>query len=375
MGDFPNPLVALPLPPGATRDDFERFADDLPAWLSAIEAPRRKLDAVEAYARCESDARTVLARSHGFASWADLTKLFEPPGQRFEAAVDAIVTGDAATLQRLLDEEPELIHARSLREHHATLLHYTSANGVEGYRQKTPANIVAIAKILLDAGADVDATADVYGGGCTALLLAATSVWPERAGVQEALLQTLLDRGATFDGDRIIEACLANGRPRAAAFLASRGAPLNFQAAAALGRIDDVERFFRQAFLWACMYGGRPIVEMLLARGADLRDAGGDGQTPLHCAVIGGQLETVQLLLQHDPPLEAVNVYGGTVLGQALWSAAHDGDRADYAAMIEMLIAAGAKVPPRHVPVTPEIDALLRRYGSEPEPAWHWLDE
>jgi len=39
------------------------------------------------------------------------------------------------------------------------------------------------------------------------------------------------------------------------------------------------------------------------------------------------------------------------------------------------LIAAGAKVPPRHVPVNKTIDDLLRRYGSEPEPTWYWYGE
>ena len=82
--------------------------------------------------------------------------------------------------------------------------------------------------MLLTAGAEIDATANVYGGGCTTLGLAATSVHPERAGVQEALLQTLLDHGASLEqpslaGNResLVIACLANGRPKAAEFLAS----------------------------------------------------------------------------------------------------------------------------------------------------------
>jgi len=57
-------------------------------------------------------------------------------------------------------------------------------------------------ELLLDAGAEIDATANVYGGGATTLGLAATSVHPERAGVQEALLQTLLDHGAVIDQPR-----------------------------------------------------------------------------------------------------------------------------------------------------------------------------
>src|SRR2546426_1001361 len=78
------------------------------------------------------------------------------PVRAFESAVDAIVGGDLAGLAALLKSEPALVRERSTREHRSTLLHYVSANGVEDYRQKTPANIVQIAKLLLDAGADVN---------------------------------------------------------------------------------------------------------------------------------------------------------------------------------------------------------------------------
>jgi len=74
---------------------------------------------------------------------------------------------------------------RSTRDHHSTLLHYVSANGVEDFRQKTPPNIVEITNLLLDAGAEVDAESDAYGGGCTTLGLVATSVHPEQAGASE----------------------------------------------------------------------------------------------------------------------------------------------------------------------------------------------
>jgi ankyrin repeat protein len=110
-------------------------------------------------------------------------------------------------------------------------------------------------------------------------------------------------------------------------------------------------------------------------KNVDLDGHEGDGQTALHCAVITGQLETVKFLLKHNAPLEARNIYGGTVLGQTMWSAAHGGDPRLYATIIETLIEAGAKVPERHVPVNKPIDDLLRRYGSEPEPTWYWFGE
>src|SRR4029079_14228007 len=76
----------------------------------------------------------------------------------------------------LLGAPPELARARSTRithfdppAHRATLLHYVAANGVEGYRQVTPANAVDVARLLLQAGAEVDALADMYGGHHTTL--------------------------------------------------------------------------------------------------------------------------------------------------------------------------------------------------------------
>src|SRR5439155_21757545 len=164
---------------------------------------------------------------------------------RFESAVDAVIAGDVATLQRLLRDRPELVRARSTRSHHSTLLHYVGANGVEGFRQKTPSNAVEILNILLDAGAEVDAPADMYGGGSTTLGLVATSIHPELAGAQIALLETLLNRGATIDtgGRGAVIGCLHNGRGAAAEFLASRGARLDVEGAAGVGRLDLVERF------------------------------------------------------------------------------------------------------------------------------------
>jgi hypothetical protein len=354
----------------------------------------------------------VIARSHGFESWPKFAKHLESLARktssvsRFEAAADAIVVGDLAELKRLLREDPALVRATSTREHGATLLHYVAANGVENYRQKTPKNIVKIAEFLLDVGSEIDATANVYGGACTTLGLAATSVHPERAGVQEALLQVLVDHGAGFDqpshpehspiaGNRqsIVIACLANGQPEAAEFLASRGALLNLAGAAALGRLQVVQSFFGEeghlrpnasqaqldeGFRYACAYGRDSVVEVLLDRGVNLSAQSGDGQTALHWAVIGGHPDTVKLLLRHNPPLDAMNVYGGTVFGQALWSAAHGGEQRDpdvYIAILDKLVAAGATVPERHVAVNARVDAWLAQRGSHAEPGWHWYGE
>ena len=441
---FPNPQDALPLPPRPNLERYKKLAKELikacksgdenaignwaeqwiPAlarlvgwknthralarmgrWTNDVEdfARRSLLGSGPADRKCVlADAQFVIARSHGFESWPKFAKHLEALARksssvsRFEAAADAIVSGNVATLKQLLREDTNLIHESSTREHGATLLHYVSANGVEGYRQKTPNNIVAITEMLLNAGAEIDATANVYGGGYTTLGLAATSVYPERAGVQEALLQTLLDHGAKLEqlsiagnGQSIVIASLANGRPKAAAFLASRGARLGLVETAALGRLAIVKSFFQddgsmkpnvhkeqlnEGFVYACGYGHYSVVEFLLTKGVDLAAQAG-GQTGLHWAVIGEHLDIVKLLLRHNAPLEVANMFGGTVLDQALWSAAHGGDPDVYISILEVLVAAGAKVPERHVPVNALVNAWLARHGSRPEPSWYWYGE
>ncbi len=92
----------------------------------------------------------------------------------------------------------------------------------------------------MDAGAEVNAEADVYGGGATTLGLVATSVHPFRAGVQNPLMQMLLDHGAEIEHvtsagnrHRAVKGALANGRAEAAVFLADHGADLTSKMRAA----------------------------------------------------------------------------------------------------------------------------------------------
>jgi hypothetical protein len=431
---FPNPQAALPLPTRPNLEQYKKLAKDLvkasksqdadairawatkwietlvrlaglsitpqmpvriESWVNQVtDFARRKMATSKGSEPVLADAQFVIARSHGFENWPKFAKHLEAitrkssPVSGFEAAVDAIVTGDVATLERLLREEPELIRARSTREHRATLLHYISANGVEGYRQKTPKNAVEIAELLLEAGAEVDAEADVYGGGATTLGLVATSVHPERAGVQTALMQILMDHGAVIDhprgagnDDNAVNGCLHNDRPQAAEFLAAQGALLDLEGAAGVGRLDVVKGFFNDdgslkpnatevqmqaGFVWACEYGRKDVVEFLLDKGVDLRAGENTGETALHLAAHRGQLEMIKLLLDRGAPLEVKNVYGGTVLGQATWSVMHGDPNIDFVPVIEALLAAGAKIGEADYPTGNEgVDEVLRRHRAK----------
>jgi ankyrin repeat protein len=439
---FPNPQDALPLPPRPNVEQYKKLAKDLVkvcetgkpealrdwasewirnvARLSGLEITpglpveiQKWVDDVVEFAtrtllagerKCTlAGAQFVIARSHGFMSWPKLVKHIgevvrgSSSVEQFEAAADAIISGDVTALKRFLRENPGLIRQRSTREHGATLLHYTSANGVEGYRQKTPKNIVEIAELLLQSGAEVDAEANVYGGGCTTLGLAATSVHPEVAGVQEALLQLLLGYGASIDRPNLagnshsaVIACFANGRPRAGEFLATRGARLDLESAAGVGRLDVVKTFFtsdgtlkspatkrqlQNGFLWACMYTRKDVVVFLLEHGADLLDRTDTGGTALHWAAGGGHLSIVQLLLERGAPLEEINAWGGTVLEGAGWGFEHSAPGIDFAPVFETLLAAGAvirgrwlewieKLKSRSADERTRVAEVFRHYGA-----------
>ncbi|MBV9767638.1 MAG: ankyrin repeat domain-containing protein, partial [Acidobacteriaceae bacterium] len=243
----------------------------------------------------------------------------------FEPAVDAVVTGDIPTLESLIHQHLDLARARSSRSHRATLLHYLGANGVEDERQKSPRNAVDVANILLSVGAEVDAIASIYGKSTT-LGLVATSVHPKRAGVQIELMKTLLDHGAALEGVPELRSplvsALHNGRREAAEFLAERGARLDLEGAAGVGRLDIVEQFFEPdgnlkgnatkaqmelGFLWACEYGRYAVVEFLLKKGVDVQAQANTGLSGLHWAAVGGQVEIIQLLLERGASLQERN--------------------------------------------------------------------
>lgn len=351
--------------------------------------------------RCAlTDAQHFVARGHGFASWPKFVKHVEAvtrahsPVSQFEEAADAIVNGDFATLEGLLSENPELIRARSTREHRSTLLHYVSANGIEDFRQKTPSNIVAITKLLLDAGADVNAESDAYGGRSTTLGLTATSCHPQDAGVQIPLMELLIERGSMIEvagGGSAVNACLHNGRGPAAEFLANRGARLDLEGAAGVGRLDIVKSFFmddgalkspemqRQmmgGFAWACEFGRTSVVDFLLQRGVDPRTKlRHHGETGLHWAAYGGHVDTVKLLLARDAPVEAKDAsYGGTPLGWALYNWGHSSKSTPdggYYQVVALLVRASVN---RHleggIGYTVAL-AVQAEAAAKPDPDWY----
>jgi ankyrin repeat protein len=329
------------------HDNHPRFLDSKIPWL-----PKNLPDSEIRTAALEpADTELTVARWYNFRDWPALVEYVHAVSQhgspvfRFESAVEAVITGNEAALESLLRENPELVRARSTRinnfdppVHRATLLHYVAANGVEGYRQKAPKNAVEIATILLKAGAEVDALADMYGVPCTTMSMLVSSCHPSKAGVQVALVDLLLDFGAALEGrgsakwGSPLMTALVFGYPGAAEALARRGARVdNITAAAGLGRLAETGQLLatagpesrHRALALAAQHGRVEIVRLLLDAGVDPNRYNPEGfhshGTPLHHAAGAGHDAVVRLLVERGARLDIKDtIYQATPLGWAM---------------------------------------------------------
>jgi ankyrin repeat protein len=153
----------------------------------------------------------------------------------------------------------------------------------------------------------------------------------------------------------------------------SRSEPLFVEPADHGGRCRIVEWYVQglfanepkalaEALACACFLGRAQVVRYLLDRGVDIAAGDGTGVNGFHWAASRGQLETVKLLIERGTPLESKNMYGGTVLGMAVWCATHQPMNGQLP-IIEALLAAGARLETVGYPTgRREIDDLVERY-------------
>jgi uncharacterized protein len=207
--------------------------------------------------------------------------------RRAVAATVAVLAGDLPELDRLLTADPWLATARIGNEDsYRTLLH--AATDWPGHFPNGP----AVVDRLVAAGADVNARSRFSSHTETPLHWAASSE-------DVAVLDALLDAGADIEatgavlggGSPLADAC-GFGNWAAAKRLVERGARTRLGDAAALGLLDRVQAFFAdgsgpdpqvitQAFWSACHGGQRDTAEYLLDKGAEINWIGWDEKTPL----------------------------------------------------------------------------------------------
>ena len=245
----------------------------------------------------------------------------------------------------------------------------------------------------------MDALAETYGGGRmqTTMNLLVSSEHPAVAGLQGALVDTLVDYGAAVNGldddSSPLFTALAFNYLAAADALVKRGARVdNLVTAAAMGHTDvvralvvdrgslragtpmpsprwpplptDATGLIAFAFVWAAKFGRDAVVELLLDKGVDVGAADGDAMTALHGAAAGGHLRVMEALIARGAPLEVKNRWGGTVLDSTAFFAYHAKDgRIDYEPVLERLITAGARIDAVEYPTGHElIDRVLKRH-------------
>lgn len=298
-----------------------------------------------------ADAQLVLAREYGFDTWAALKLRVEvgsrvakfKPHPRFDEAVAAMDAGDLQRLRNLITSDPALVHARTNLEppyHYftaATLLHHVAGNPDRGRLDGTlgplPRNSVEIARVLLDSGADVNASTLGRNGGTTMGLLV-TSKQASDAGLSGPLMDLLLKHGAKLDlkTPDALDGSLTNHAPRAAEKMIELGAKADVFAAAALGRMDLLRDCFdTEGRLRSCpRRRGKLMTE---------RDAIG---LAMLFAYVRAQAEAVDFLLEKDGNWNMIGVNNGTALHRAAWQ----GDLG----MVQRLVAKGADMSNRNNP-------------------------
>jgi len=245
----------------------------------------------------------------------------------------AIKSGDLETFKSLIAADPSLATSRSTKSH-PTLLQCLALDG------KDKPNAVEMAKVLIDAGAELNEP-----------LGAAGSI------DNRPVAELLLDRGAAIDGTGgwtpLEEALYWNSRNAIELFL-ERGAKIqNLRTAAALGRTDLIEGYFNSdgslkpeagridwpfgnletiatsnhppqgkqtlsdeinswsqdrqgiinnAFVYACMHGHVDAAKLLLEKGAEINTIPGGfdyAGTGLHYAALNGHRQMIEFLLEH----------------------------------------------------------------------------
>jgi hypothetical protein len=266
-----------------------------------------------------SDAQLTLAREHGFASWPRLKAHIEMPtladslekphherieDPNFRRAVELLDAADAKSLRSHLKQHPRLVHQHVAFEggnyfRNPTLLEFIAENPIR--HGTLPKNILAITRVILDAGPEPDARNQ-------ALTLVSTGRVPRECGVQLPLIDLLCDHDA--DPASAIHAAALHGEFAAVDALIHRGAPIDLPIAAALGRADDFNRLLPQAnkqerhlaLALASQFGHVEIAALLLDAGEDPNRYNPVGahshSTPLHQAAWSGDESLVRLLVE-----------------------------------------------------------------------------
>jgi hypothetical protein len=276
-----------------------------------------------------ANAQLAIAREYGFPSWTRLKARVEKPTPSdqlklprheriddvlFRRAVDLLDAGDTAGLQAHLKEHPNLARQRVVFEgvnyfRNPTLLEFVAENPIR--HGTLPGNIIAITKVILDAGAEQAALNET-------LMLVCSGRVPRECRVQLPLIDLLCDHGA--DPSSAMGAALGNGEFEAVNALIQRGVWIDLPVAAALGRTEDVPRLLpgadsedrHRALALASQFGHLEIVRALLDAGENPDRYNPVGfhchSTPMHQAALAGHDQLVRHLVERGARVDLKDI-------------------------------------------------------------------
>jgi ankyrin repeat protein len=432
------------LPVRPDLDQLRRQAKELlRAARAGDKGAATRIEAVKPTATLAA-AQLAIAREHGFASWAKLKAEIEQHTRQAEvfaqasirdwtgraaemlaanpelagySIATAVVLGDVARTKAAIARDPSLVTRADARSGF-TALHAACASRWHRLDPKRADGLLAVARLLLDAGADPGARAGNKPDGWTPLRCAVAGA------ANPAIVRLLLDRGAVPDDHDVYLACfgeddneslrvlleaganpdaldpdglslyrwaISQGRDDLAALLRDHGArddttsAERFLAACARADTDGVHSYLQNqpnlitelstaemgtALMRAAEDGNTAAIKLMLDLGF-LVDARGDhGGTALHSAASAGSTSAVRFLLDQGADLEARDTsWDSTPL---IWAMVGSGERigrapdADWVATVQVLLDAGADTndvtlsPDDPKAPSPEVAQLLR---------------
>ncbi|MBE9464224.1 ankyrin repeat domain-containing protein [Dyadobacter subterraneus] len=253
--------------------------------------------------------------------------------EKFRVALAMVDAGEVEKLEKFLLQNPAIINQRIDFEEtgyfsNPGLLEFTAENPIR--HGKLPGNIIEIVKVILEAGAKENPAQISYTLG----LVSSGNVARE-CGVQVPLIDLLCEYGA--NPDQAMLSALAHAEFDAVEALLKNGAKVNLAVAAATNKMGDFEKLLpesnplerHQAVALAAQHGRFEILEILLEKGErpDRFNPAGvhSHSTPLHQAVLTGNLEIVKLLVGAGARLDLKDkIYQGTPLDWAVYAKLDD---------------------------------------------------
>ncbi len=254
----------------------------------------------------------------------------------------AIESGDIARVKEILKTNPAALTERDTNQFRELPIHFAATAGN-----------VEMARLFLDAGADIDAG---DSDNSTALGIAAmrghapmvTFLIERGANVnhrdrkadcplsfavgagREEIARQLVEAGADLyyrspEGETLLHKSCSRNMPVFTAYLLEKGAD-----------IEEMSMHGMTALGYATMGGSVDIVRLLLDRGANVNPSGGEARTPLIYATWRNQVECAKILLEKGANVNTISPGGRTAIINAADNCSIE--------MVRLLIEKGADV-------------------------------